>query len=55
MLKVTPNGMKIKTTKDKNNMLKAVDTEIEEMLKLSGGVKRITKENKRKPKTETSN
>ena len=31
--KITPNGMKIETTKDKEKVLKAVDTEIEEMLK----------------------
>ena len=31
--KITPNGMKIETTKDKENVLKAVDTEIEEMMK----------------------
>ena len=31
--KITPKGMKIKTTKDKEEVLKAVDTEIEEMMK----------------------
>ena len=30
--KITPRGMKIETTKDKDKVLKAVDTEIEEMI-----------------------
>ena len=47
--------MKIETTEDKENVLKAVDTEIEEMMKAIRRVRKITKGSKRKPKTETNN
>ena len=47
--------MKIETTKDKEKVLKAVDTEIEEMMKAIRRSAKITKENKKKPKTEINN
>ena len=53
--KVTPHGIKIETIKDKEEVLKAVDAEIEEMLEAVRMSEEITKGNKKKQETGANN
>ena len=51
MPKITPQGIKIETNKDKEKVMKAVDVEIEEMLKAI----RRSKENYEREQEEAKN